>query len=142
MRSQVVAFIKAHHRHHSPSVGDRFRIGVELDGKLVGVAVAGRPVARILDDGSTIEVTRLCTDGTPNACSFLYSRCARIAREFGYARIITYILGDEPGTSLAASGWIKDKNVPGQEWSRPSRPRQTSAPTCNKQRWVKVLRIH
>ena len=136
---QANAFIKAYHRHHAPSVGDRFRIGVELDGRLVGVAVVGRPVSRVLDNGTTVEVTRLCTDGTPNACSFLYSRCARIAREFGYARIVTYILGTEPGISLAASGWIMDKEVEGQEWSRPSRPRQTSAPACDKQRWVKVL---
>ena len=136
---QANAFIKAHHRHHAPSVGDRFRVGVELDGRLVGVAVVGRPVARRLDNGTTVEVTRLCTDGTPNACSFLYSRCARIAREFGYARIVTYILGNEPGTSLMASGWVKDRDVPGQEWTRPSRPRQTSAPACDKQRWVKVL---
>ena len=138
-REQAAVFIKAHHRHHKPSVGDKFRVGAELDGRLVGVAVVGRPVARLLDNGTTVEVTRLCTDGTPNVCSFLYSRCARIAREFGYARIVTYILGNEPGTSLTASGWVKDKDVSGREWSCPSRPRQTSAPTCDKQRWVKVL---
>ena len=138
-REQAAVFIEAHHRHHKPPVGDLFRIGAELDGKLVGVAVVGRPVARALDDGSTVEVTRLCTVGTMNACSFLYSRCARIAREFGYARIITYILDKEPGTSLAASGWHKEADVKGKNWSCPSRPRQTSSPTCDKQRWVKVL---
>lgn len=138
-REQANAFIAVHHRHHKPSVGDKFRVGAELDGRLVGVAVVGRPIARCFDNGTIVEVTRLCTDGTPNACSFLYSRCARIAREFGYAKIITYILGTEPGVSLVASGWVMDKEVPGREWSCPSRPRQTSAPACDKQRWVKVL---
>lgn len=108
-------------------------------GKLVGVCQCARPVSRMLDDGRTIEVVRLCTDGTRNACSFLYSRAARIAKEMGYERIITYILDTETGASLKASGWKLDGHTSGGGWDRPSRPRQTSAPTCPKQRWVKVL---
>lgn len=79
-------YVEKYHRHHSPVHGDKFRVGCEENGKLVGVANVGRPVSRYLDDGKTLEVLRLCTDGTKNACSFLYSRCARIAKELGYEK--------------------------------------------------------
>ena len=102
---QANAFVDELHRHHNPTVGDKFRVGVSDGNKLVGVAQVGRPVSRYLDDGQTLEVIRCCTDGTKNACSFLYSRCARIAEEMGYKKIITYILASELGSSLKASGW-------------------------------------
>ncbi|HKB35200.1 MAG TPA: XF1762 family protein, partial [Gemmataceae bacterium] len=73
-------FVAQHHRHNLPTTGCKFAVGAALDGKLVGVAIAGTPVARRLDDGKTLEVLQVATDGTPNACNFLYSRCARIAR--------------------------------------------------------------
>jgi hypothetical protein len=93
-----------------------------------------------MDDGKTIEVVRLCTDGYENACSFLYSRAARVAKEMGYEKIITYILESENGSSLKASGWNLDKeSCGGGQWSCPSRPRETTAPTCKKQRWIKYL---
>src|SRR5688572_21417242 len=85
-------FVAQHHRHNLPCVGCKFAVGAAQGGKLVGVAVAGRPVARRLDDGKTLEVLRVATDGTPNVCSFLYARCARIARLMGYERVITYTL--------------------------------------------------
>lgn len=107
-------FINALHRHHSASVGDKFRVGAEVDGVLHGVVSVGRPVARRLDDGKTLEVLRCCTDGTRNVCSFLYSRAARIARELGYKKIITYILESESGDSLIAAGWhLEAENVGG-----------------------------
>lgn len=99
----------------------------------------GRPVSRILDDGKTLEVLRLCTDGSPNVCSFLYSRAARVAKELGYRKIITYILDNENGGSLKATGWHKEADTQGKHWNCPSRPRETNAPTCNKQRWAKEL---
>ena len=102
---QANTFVDELHRHHNPSMGDKFRVGVSDGNKLVGVAQVGRPVSRYLDDGQTLEVIRCCTDGTKNACSFLYSRCARIAEEMGYKKIITYILASELGSSLKASGW-------------------------------------
>lgn len=109
-------------------------------GVLVGVANVGRPVARALCDGKTLEVVRLCSTGEKDVCSFLYSRCARIAKELGYSKIITYILDTESGVSLKASGWHKEADIRGHTWDTPSRPRQTKAPTCNKQRWAKELR--
>lgn len=128
------------HRHHPPVRGDIFRVACVLDGRICGVAQAARPVSRHLDDGKTIEVVRCCTDGTYNVCSFLYTRLARIAKEMGYERIITYILESESGSSLKASGWHKEADVKGHSWSCKSRPRNTQAPTCNKQRWCKELR--
>lgn len=117
------------------------------------MCVVGRPVSRYLDDGMTLEVTRLCTDGTKNACSFLYSRAARIAKEMGYNKIITYILETENGSSLKASGWeCEDNDVGGGSWDCQSRPREIAVtqlsffpqkeikyPTCKKQRWIKKL---
>ena len=127
------------HRHHLSVHRDKFRVGATKDGKLVGVVQVGRPVARMLDDGRTLEVVRLCTDGTKDVCSFLYSKAARIAKELGYSRIITYILESEDGTSLKACGWKLDGTTNGGAWDRPRRRRNTSAPTCPKKRYIKEL---
>jgi hypothetical protein len=47
-------FVNQYHRHNLPTVGGKFAVGATVDGRLVGVAVAGRPVARRLDDGKTL----------------------------------------------------------------------------------------
>ena len=83
---------KKHHRHHGVVVGHKFSIGATKDGMLVGVAICGRPVSRFLDDGYTLEITRLCTDGTPDVCSMLYGAAYRAARAMGYKKVVTYIL--------------------------------------------------
>ena len=143
-------FIEQHHRHHHKVARDKFRVGCEVGGKLVGVATVGQPLARFLCDGYTLEVTRLCTDGTKGVCSFLYSRCARIAKEMGYRKIITYILETEDGTSLKASGWhCEVEKCGGVSWNVPSRPREVVVhtlfgdiqkyPIGMKQRWAKDL---
>ena len=139
-RPAACDFVNKLHRHHQAVGHDKFRIGAEENGQLVGVIQVGRPVSRVLDDGKTLEVVRLCTDGTNNACSFLYSRAARVAKELGYEKIITYILDSESGDSLKATGWHKEADIRGKSWSCPSRPRTTTAPTCNKQRWAKSLK--
>ena len=110
--------------------------------KLIGIAICSRPRARMIDQNSVLEVVRLVTDGTKNACSFLYSACARIAKEMGYERIITYILETEPGTSLRAAGWICDKpKTRGGQWTHTDSniPRRTDQPIEPKQRWTKVF---
>ena len=116
-------FVSQHHRHHKPVVGHKFSIGAVNGNDICGAVIVGRPVARMRDDGLTLEVTRLCTDGTRNACSFLYGAAARAAFALGYKRIGTYIRKDEPGTSLVASGWRMIGEAPGRSWSVPSRPR-------------------
>jgi hypothetical protein len=117
------------HRHHKPVVGHLFSLGAVLGSTLVGVAIIGRPVARMRDDGVTAEVTRLCTDGTRNACSFLYGASARAAFALGYQRIGTYILASEDGTTLKAAGWRMIGQTKGGSWSRPSRGRDDKHPT-------------
>ena len=114
--SEACEFIKLYHRHHKPTVGHKFSIGVYQENKLVGVAVCGRPVSRHYDDGLTCEINRLCTDGTYNACSMLYGACSRIAKEMGYRKIITYILQSENGASLKASNFICEGEAGGTHW--------------------------
>lgn len=130
--SEANAFVAQHHRHHKRVVGHVFSIGAALDGKIIGIAIVGRPVARGRDDGVTAEVTRLCTDGTKNACSFLYGAAARAAFALGFKRIGTYILASEPGTSLTAAGWRQIAEVRGRSWSCASRPRIDKHPTQSK----------
>ncbi len=157
--AEAQIFIDKLHRHHKSSHRDKFRIGAEIDGELVGVVQVGRPVSRVLDDGRTLEVLRLCTTGEKDVCSFLYSRAARVAKELGYNKIITYILENENGISLKASGWNKEAdNVGGKHWDVPSRHRNVNDSqmmfdenmnvvcekrkypvNCKKQRWCKML---
>jgi hypothetical protein len=140
-------FVRQHHRHHQPVVGHKFSLAAILSGAVVGVAIVGRPVARSRDDGMTLEVTRLATDGVErptgrlnrhgdptfhNPCSFLYGAAARAAFALGYRRIGTYILASEPGTSLDAAGWRQIGAVKGRSWSCDSRPRIDKHPTSDK----------
>ena len=130
------------HRHHKPVQGHRFSLGAKKDGELVGAAIVGRPVSRELDPYLVAEITRLVTDGTKNACSFLYAACARAAKEMGFERIQTYILEDEPGVSLRASGWKLDGITSGGDWNHSKAfagKRRTDQPQGPKQRWIKVL---
>ncbi len=122
------AFVSRHHRHHKPVVGHKFSLGAALGDEIVGVAIVGRPVSRRRDDGMTLEVTRLCTDGTRNACSFLYGATARAAFALGYRRIGTYIMKSEPGVTLNAAGWKLIGETPGRSWSVASRPRVDTHP--------------
>lgn len=123
---QARAFVAQHHRHSRPPRGWKFGVGLRDAAEvLVGVATAGRPVARLLDDGLTIEVNRTCTDGTRNANSALYGAVWRAAKAMGYRRGITYTQGGETGASLRAAGWVKVKDLPALPgWDRPGRPRQ------------------
>lgn len=98
------AYVMANHRHNGKVLVHRFSLSVYDGDRLCGVAIVGNPTARKLDDGETVEVKRVCTDGTHNACSILYGRCARVAKEMGYKRIITYTLEEEGGASLRGSG--------------------------------------
>lgn len=130
------AFVEELHRHHPPVVGHLFSIGAFLGEHLVGIVIVGRPVARMRDDGLTAEVTRLCTDGTRNACSFLYGKAARAAFALGFLRIGTYTLPDEGGASLRAAGWHLIGERGGGEWSVPSRRRRSARfPTGTKLLW-------
>ena len=123
------AFVATWHRHHGPVVGHIFSLGAAEAGRIVGVAIVGRPVARSRDDGLTAEVTRLCTDGSRHACSFLYGAAARATFALGFKRVGTYILASEDGATLSAAGWRLIGEVRGRSWSCPSRPRVDKHPT-------------
>lgn len=105
------AFVAAHHRHNKPPRGHKFSVAVHTVHALVGVAIAGRPVARALDDGLTLEVARTCTDGTRNANSMLYGAIWQAARAMGYTRCVTYTQHDESGASLRAAGWVRSAQL-------------------------------
>ena len=109
-------YVEVNHRHHGPVVGCKFAIGLFDGDKMCGVAICGRPVSRILDNGMTLEVNRLCTDGTKNACSMLYSACIRIARAMGYKKVITYILESENGCSVKASNFYPAGTAGALKW--------------------------
>jgi hypothetical protein len=135
-------FVARIHRHHKPVVGHRFSIGViDEQINLRGVATIGRPVARLAGHPrQVLEVTRLATDGTPNACSMLYGAAARIGKQLGYGKIQTYILEEESGTSLKAAGWSMEVVSSGGQWKHTDgKPRRTDQPTGKKTRWAITL---
>lgn len=119
-------FVGEHHRHNGPPIGWRFGVGVEDDGELVGVAIASNPRARALDDGTTLEVVRTCTDGTRNANSMLYGAIARAAGALGYRRIVTYTVEGESGSSLRAVGFAPVEHLaPRDGWTYTGQGRYT-----------------
>jgi hypothetical protein len=136
------ALVAQWHRHHKPTVGHKFSLGVAVPNsdripglKIVGAAIVGRPVARGLDDGWTLEVLRCVTDGTKNACSALYAASWRVARALGYRKLVTYVLASESGVSVRAAGWKQVGTVTGRSWNVPSRPRVDKHPTVPKLRF-------
>lgn len=125
------------HRHLPAPVGDLYRIGLEVHGRLVAVGVAGRP-CRMLQDGRTAELTRVASAApvAVNACSRLYGALRRAGQCMGYVRFVTYTLPSELGTSLRAAGFHFDGLTDGGEWSRPSRPRAAAVQPGPKCRWI------
>jgi len=139
-RDAAFEYIRAHHRHHRPPQGYKFAIAAQdaQDGTLHGVVTVGRPVARGIDDGFTLEVTRCCTDGARNACSLLYGAARRAAFELGYRRIVTYTLESEAGSSLRGAGWtLQARTGEKRAWGRAGgRTRSNAHPVGSKFRWV------
>lgn len=134
--SEANAFVYEHHRHHGRVVGHRFSLGVaDANGEIRGVAIVGRPVARMLDDGLTLEITRVATDGCKDACSALYGACRRATFALGYKKLVTYTLPSESGASLKAAGYRLMGEAGGGSWDRTSRPRVDTHPTQTKLRW-------
>ena len=137
--AEANAFVAKHHRHHGPVTGAKFSIAAARDGEIVGVVMVGRPVARMLDDGCTLEVNRLASDGTKNVCSLLYAAAWRAARSMGYQKLVTYILASEPGTSLRAAGWKCIGAAGGGSWGRGCRPRVDKHPLQEKIRYEAIV---
>ena len=137
--AQANSFVGRHHRHHAPVRFHKYSIGVAKDVTLVGVCIVLR-----MDNGLTLEVARLCTDGTPNVCSSLLSRAARAAAALGYERIQTYTIAEEVmksrGASLWAAGWLYSHTSRGGTWKNRARSRRDKHPAREKFCWVKFLK--
>lgn len=132
-------FVSAYHRHSIPPTGGKFAISCIEGERLCGVAICGRPIARKLDNGTTLEIYRNCTDGTRNACSKLYGACIRIARDMGYKRVITYTLKSEIGASLRASGFTLAGTAGAPAWTGTRRRNYYVLLGEMKNRWEYVL---
>ena len=134
--AEANSFVEQHHRHHKPVPGHKFSIGIaDPENKVRGVAIVGRPVSRMLDDGWTLEVNRCCTDGAKNGCSMLYRAAWRAAKAMGYRRLITYTLPEEGGSSLLGAGFTCLGERGGGSWSCKSRPRIDTHPLQQKWLW-------
>ena len=133
-------FVATNHRHHKPVVGHKFSLAaIDEHGKIIGVVIVGRPVSRFRDNGVNLEVTRMCTNGAKNACSFLYGAAVRAGKALGYEKIGTYTLPSEGGASLRASGWMLIGERGGGTWNRKTRSREDKAPLEVKNLWEKTL---
>lgn len=145
-RDEARAFVDEHHEHNKAPVSWRYGTAIWNGPVLLGVAMVGRPVARMIDAAKVVEVNRVCLRrDIPaglrwNACSMLYGWAAREAERRGFEKIITYTLVSEPGTALKAAGWIPEAKTKGGSWHRPSRSRKDVAPLVKKIRWAKYLK--
>ena len=135
-------FVKDHHRHNKPPTGHKFSIGLYDGDILIGIATAGRPVARALDDGLTLEITRTCTNGERNANSMLYGAIVRAATALGYIKCVTYTQQDESGASLRGAGWTPVQALRVRSgWDTPGRPRKDiGSGHVARTRWERVCK--
>lgn len=134
-------FVRKFHRHNKPTIGAIFCVAVAECNEICGVAICGRPIARYFDDGFSIEILRVATDGSRNACSMLYGACRKAAKALGYCRILTYTLPEEGGSSLKAAGFHFDGEAGGSHTSWHSRPNRKVQPVGDdliggKWRWL------
>lgn len=137
---EACRFILDHHSHLRPPQGHKFSIAANDGEKVVGVVIVGRPTARHLDNGWTLEVTRCCVaDNVPNAASFLYAKARQAAKALGFKRLITYTLATESGTCLIADQWKELWKAGGGTWNRKNRPRVDTHPLEQKMLWEAVL---
>lgn len=133
------SMVNMYHRHHASPVGHLFS-GAVFDGDVMcGAVIVGRPVSRHLDDGKTVELLRVVSDGTRNVCSKAMGWAVREAKRRGYSRVITYTLEEESGASLRATGFVADGRSEGGSWSSRSRRRVDRHPTSPKIRWARIL---
>lgn len=130
-------YVSRHHRHSILPVGGKFAVACYDGDTMCGVAICGRPVSRLMDDGRTLEILRCCTDGTRNACSKLYGACCRVGFAMGYDCILTYTLESESGASLRAAGFVCEGKAGGRQWTGKRKRDYYVAPAEYKRRWAK-----
>lgn len=135
---RALPFVRAVHRRLPALLGGMWSVAIQGGDEVRGVAVVGRPNARLMDNGHRLQVLRVAVIvGTPNGCSMLYGSCSRSARSMGATDLFTYIHDDETGVSLKAAGWVEDVEFEsdGGEWSRPSRQRVATTEPGKKRRY-------
>ena len=137
--AQANDFVAQHHRHHGRVQGHKFSIGCMSGDQLAGVVIAGRPNVGKSSLLNALEVTRLCTLGGRNVCSFLYAAAARAAKAMGYRKIITYTLDTETGASIRAAGWYCAGLAGGTHWTGQRRRQPPTSPEQMKYRYEKIL---
>lgn len=140
-------FVERWHRHSARTSNDggKFAIGLQHGGQLVGVAIVGRPVARMLQVEGAAELLRLCTspDAPKGSASKLYSRAKRVWQLMGGTTIHTYTLKRESGASMRGAGIHEAAaEVATGQWTRPNRERDERAIYDEpKQRWTETLPV-
>jgi len=139
----AMRIVDAWHRHLDRPQGAKLALSAWHDGQLVGVALLGRPVSRVIQrrEPFTADVIRVATDGTRNANSFLYARAKRAAQALGYRKVKSYTLPGESGASLRAAGFVFTGETAGGSWDRENRRRASTAPTQTKLRWECDLEV-
>lgn len=136
---QAAEFVQEHHRHHDMPQGGLWALALLRDDDLVGVAIAGRPVSRILQRQGACEIIRVCVlPEIPNGCSKLIARVRRVAQAMGYVKCVSYTLAEEDGASLRGAGFEAKGRTKGASWDRGKRPRTDHHPTGPKTRWEAV----
>ena len=138
--AEAKEFVANFHRHNKSPLGSLFQVGASDGERLVGVAIVGRPIARMLQDGSTAEVLRCCVldDAPKGTCSFLYGACWRAAKALGWRRLITYTLTTESGASMRGVGWRVVAEIaerPPSDWQNRSKREWQPVVGQQKLRW-------
>lgn len=134
------SFVNQHHRHHVSPQGHKFSIALSDGDETIGVVIAGRPVSRYQDDGTTLEVTRCCVKEVyKNGVSKLYAAVCQAAKAMGFKRVITYTLTEESGISMKASNFHLTRVSTGGSWNSKARQRVDKHPTGSKLLWTREL---
>ena len=109
-RTDVTRFLERHH----PRGGVDFWhacFGARYEGYLVACVVIEQPSARMIDEETTVEITRygIREDRPANTGSYLIARARDWARLEGYERLITYAgVAGNYGTTYEAAGFEVD----------------------------------
>ncbi len=118
--------------------------GAEFSDNYFAVALWTNPVARLIDDGITLELRRMAVskDSPKNTPSRFLSIMVRIIRkEMPFIkRLVSYQdTKVHKGTIYKASGWKATIVNKDGKWDRPNRARNKSQSDAPKQRWELLL---
>lgn len=143
---QANDFVEEWHRHSARTSNDggKFAIGLHNGGgELIGVAIVGRPIARLLQVEGAAELLRLCTspEAPKGSGSKLYARARRIWQLMGGTRLHTYTLDRESRATMKGAGLREPvATIDGAQWDRAARPRDRRAIYDEpKIRWTEAL---